>query len=151
MIVERAIKILMADDDEDDRMFAEEALEEARFTNILHTVEDGVELMDYLQHRGSFTDITAHPRPDLILLDLNMPRKDGREALAEIKAHDDLAIRSIPIVIMTTSDSEADIQQANDLGVNSYITKPVTFDGLVDVMKTLKLYWFQTVQLPDNF
>jgi len=151
MIVERAIKILMADDDEDDRMFAEEALEEARFTNVLHTVEDGVELMDYLYHRGQFSDVQAHPLPDLILLDLNMPRKDGREALAEIKADPDPAIHGIPIVVLTTSDSEADVQQAYDLGVNSYITKPVSFDGLVEVMKTLKLYWFQTVRLPDHF
>ncbi|MDX8391127.1 MAG: response regulator [Mariprofundaceae bacterium] len=151
MIVERAIKILMADDDEDDRMFAEDALEEARFHNVLHTVEDGVELMDYLCHRGEFSDVEKYPLPDLILLDLNMPRKDGREALSEIKAHPDAAIHSIPIVILTTSDSEADVQQAYDLGVNSYITKPVTFDGLVDVMKTLKLYWFQTVRLPDRF
>jgi len=132
-------------------MFAEEALEEARFTNVLHMVEDGVELMDYLNHRGEFSDAEKNPLPDLILLDLNMPRKDGREALSEIKSHPDTAIHSIPIVIMTTSDSKADIQQAYDLGVNSYITKPVTFDGLVEVMKTLKLYWFQTVCLPERF
>jgi len=151
MIVERAIKILMADDDADDRMFAEEALEEARFTNVLYTVEDGVELMDYLNHRGAFSDQAAYPLPNLILLDLNMPRKDGREALTEIKAHPDSAIHSIPIVILTTSDSEADVQQAYDLGVSSYITKPVTFDGLVDIMKTLKMYWFETVRLPERF
>ena len=148
MITERAIRILMADDDEDDRLFAEEALEEARFRNILNTVNDGVELMDYLNHRGEFTEAKKFPLPDLILLDLNMPRKDGREALSEIKNHPAPEIHSIPIVILTTSESEADVQQAYDLGVNSYITKPVTFDGLVNVMKALKLYWTQTVRLP---
>ena len=140
------ITILMADDDADDRLFAKEALEEARLANDLHFVEDGEELMDYLHHRGRFADLNGCPRPGLILLDLNMPRKDGREALKEIKSDPDL--RRIPVVVLTTSKTEEDIYRTYDLGVNSFITKPVSFAAMVEAMKTLGKYWFEIVELP---
>jgi CheY-like chemotaxis protein len=142
----KPITILMADDDEDDRILAKAALEECRLANDLHFVTDGEELMDYLCRRGSYQKLSDAPRPGLILLDLNMPRKDGREALREIKAHQDL--RHIPIVILTTSQAEEDIYRSYDLGANSYISKPVTFDSLVSVMKALGRYWFEIVELP---
>jgi CheY-like chemotaxis protein len=144
---EKTITILMADDDEDDRFMAREALQEARLANDLHFVEDGVELMDYLFHRGKYGNSSDAPRPGLILLDLNMPRKDGREALKEIKSDPDL--RQIPIVVLTTSKADEDIYRSYNLGVNSYITKPVSFEGLVEVMKALSIYWFKIVQLPS--
>lgn len=136
--------ILMADDDADDRILTKEALEESRVLNELRFVEDGEELMDYLKRRGKYTDA---PRPGLILLDLNMPRKDGREALKEIKADPDL--RRIPVVVMTTSKAEEDIFRSYDLGASSFITKPVTFDRLVELMKALGRYWVEFVELPD--
>lgn len=144
----RPITILIADDDADDRMMACEALEESRLANDLRFVEDGEELLDYLYHRGRFEGGDASPRPGLILLDLNMPRKDGREALREIKS--DPALRSIPVVVLTTSKAEEDIYRTYDLGVNSFITKPVLFESLVEVMKTLGKYWFEIVELPDG-
>lgn len=140
------ITILLADDDEDDRLLAEQAFEECRLANELRVVADGEELLEYLHRRGPFAEPGAAPRPGLILLDLNMPRKDGREALREIKA--DPALRSIPIVVLTTSKQEEDVLRTYDLGVNSFITKPVTFEGLVDVIKTLGRYWFELVALP---
>lgn len=141
----RPIVILLADDDADDRMLARDALAESRLANELRHVEDGEELMDYLKRRGRYAGEEA-PRPGLILLDLNMPRKDGREALREIKA--DPELRSIPVVVLTTSKAEEDIYRSYDLGVNSFITKPVTFEGLVNVMRTLGRYWFEIVELP---
>jgi len=143
----RSITILMADDDEDDRMMTKEAFEEARLANELRFVEDGEELLDYLKHRGKYTDPATSPRPGLILLDLNMPRKDGREALRDIKADPDL--KQIPIVVLTTSKAEEDIYRSYDLGVNSFITKPVSFEGMVFVISTLAQYWFQIVRLPE--
>ena len=142
------ITILMADDDPEDRMLAEEALEEARLANEMHFVEDGEELMDYLNRRGKYTALRDSSLPGLILLDLNMPRKDGREALREIKA--DSELRRIPIVVLTTSRAEEDIYRTYELGVSSFITKPVTFEGLVDLMKILSKYWFEIVQLPPD-
>ena len=140
------ITILMADDDEDDQMLAQQALEESRLANDMRCVGDGEQLLDYLHGRGEYADPASAPRPGLILLDLNMPRKDGREALREIKSTPGL--RSIPVVILTTSKQEQDILRSYDLGVNSFVTKPVTFEGLVDVMRTLGKYWFQVVELP---
>ncbi len=137
----------MADDDPDDRLLSKEALTEARLANDLYFVEDGEELIDYLYQRGKFSEETA-PRPGLILLDLNMPKKDGRQALKEIKA--DPALKQIPIVVLTTSKAEEDILKTYELGVNSYITKPVTFDGMVEVMKSLGKYWFDIVELPHR-
>jgi len=142
----RSITILLADDDADDRMMAGDALEESRLANDLRFVEDGEELMDYLCRRGRYAAPEVAPRPGLILLDLNMPRKDGREALREIKA--DPELRKIPVVVLTTSKAEEDIYRTYDLGVNSFITKPVMFESLVEVMRTLGKYWFEIVELP---
>jgi CheY-like chemotaxis protein len=145
----KPITILLADDDADDRMLTKEALAESRLANDLRFVEDGEDLLDYLHRRGRYASADAFPRPGLILLDLNMPRKDGREALREIKS--DPNLRSIPIVVLTTSKAEEDIFRTYDLGVNSFITKPVTFDGLVGVMRGLGRYWFEIVELPPEF
>lgn len=142
------ILILVADDDPEDCMLIRDALDESRLANELHFVSDGEELLDYLHHRGTFADAALSPRPGLVLLDLNMPKMDGREALEEIK-HDP-QLRQIPIVVLTTSKAEEDIFRSYDLGVNSYITKPVTFDSLVRVMRTLGKYWFEIVELPPN-
>ncbi|HEY9872531.1 MAG TPA: response regulator [Candidatus Obscuribacterales bacterium] len=140
------VTILMADDDADDCLLAKEALAESRLANNLHFVQDGEELMDYLYQRGKYTQLGSSPRPGVILLDLNMPRKDGREALKEIK--NDPNLRQIPVVVLTTSQAEEDIYRSYDLGANSFITKPVTFSSLVEVMKTLGKYWFEIVELP---
>ena len=141
----KPVTILMADDDPDDRQLAREAFEEAKLANDLRFAEDGVELLDYLHRRGKFTPGTA-PRPGLILLDLNMPRKDGREALREIKL--DPEFRRIPVVVLTTSKADTDISKIYELGANSFIAKPVTFDSLVNVMKALGKYWLEIVELP---
>lgn len=143
-----SITILMADDDEDDRLMTKEAFQEARLANELRFVVDGEELMDYLYHRGEYADPAISPRPGLILLDLNMPKKDGREALKEIKA--DPSLRQIPIVVLTTSKADEDIYRSYNLGVNSFITKPVSFEGLVYVIGALAQYWFQIVRLPGD-
>jgi CheY-like chemotaxis protein len=142
------ITILMADDDEDDRLLTLDALTEGRVLNNLHCVEDGVELLAYLRREGRFSDPATSPRPSLILLDLNMPRMDGREALQEIKA--DPTLRGIPVVILTTSKEEEDMLRGYDLGAASYITKPVNFEGLVELMKSLGRYWIEIVELPHN-
>ena len=144
----RPITILMADDDDEDRMLTKEAWVENRLANDLRFVEDGEELMEYLKRRGKYADPVASPRPGLILLDLNMPKKDGREALREIKAAEDL--RQIPVVVLTTSRAEEDIFRSYDMGANSYITKPVTFEGLVQIVRQLDGYWFEMVKLPPK-
>jgi CheY-like chemotaxis protein len=147
MLDPRPITILMADDDVDDRELAREALAESRVVNELHAVSDGAELLEFLRHEGAYTDENA-PRPDLILLDLNMPKVDGREALAALK--NDPKLRSIPVVILTTSRAEEDVVRSYDLGANSFISKPVTFAGLVEVMRELGRYWVVIVELPDH-
>ena len=144
----KPIVILLADDDEEDRMLAADALEESRVVNDLRFVEDGDELLDYLYRRGRYSDADSAPTPGLILLDLNMPRKDGREALREIKADPDL--RRIPIIVLTTSKAEEDIYRTYDLGANSFITKPVSFEGLVNVMRDIGRYWIEIVELPPD-
>lgn len=141
----RPITILIADDDPEDRMLAAEALKESRLANDVRFVEDGEELVDYLTYRGRFANPDDAPRPGVILLDLNMPRKDGREALREIKANSEL--RRIPIIVLTTSKAEIDIYRSYDLGVNSFIVKPVTFDSLVEVMHVIGRYWFEIVEI----
>jgi two-component system, response regulator len=143
----RPFTILLADDDEEDRELARDALQDSRLANEMKFVVDGQDLLDYLHHEGRWTEEDS-PRPGIILLDLNMPKMDGREALAEIKADD--ALRRIPIVVLTTSKDEADVLSTYDLGVSSFITKPVTFGGLVDVMKTWTQYWFEIVELPNG-
>jgi len=142
------VTILMADDDPDDCMLAREALAESRFPNDLHFVSDGEELMDYLYRRGKYSAPGSAPRPGLILLDLNMPKKDGREVLQELKS--DPHLRQIPVLVLTTSKAEEDIHCSYYLGANSYITKPVTFSSLIEVMQTLSKYWFEIVELPPQ-
>jgi len=144
----KPITILMADDDADDRQMTLEAFEESRLANDLRFVEDGAELMDYLMRRGKYGDGADAPRPGLILLDLNMPKKDGREALREIKA--DPRLRNIRVVVMTTSKAEEDIIRTYDLGAESYVTKPVTFTSLVEVVRALGKYWLEIVELPSG-
>lgn len=144
----KPITILVADDDADDRLMIKDALRENRLANDLRFVEDGEALLDYLHKRGSFQEPGSCPRPGLILLDLNMPKKDGREALKEIKENPDL--RGIPIVVLTTSKAEEDIYRTYNLGVNSFITKPVTFEALVAIIRDLGRYWFEIVELPPD-
>lgn len=141
----KPLVILMADDDDDDFMLTKKALGESRLLNELNRVRDGEELMDYLLRRGEYNEQNAL-RPGVILLDLNMPRKDGREALREIKNHESL--RTIPVVVFTTSKAEEDVYKTYQLGVNSFITKPVTFANLTEVMRALGNYWFEIVELP---
>ncbi len=144
----KRIAILMADDDPEDRLLAKEAMADAQLADDLRFVEDGQELMDYLNHRGRYLDIADSPRPGLILLDLNMPKKDGREALQEIKV--DPRFRGIPVVVLTSSKAEEDIFRTYDLGANSFIVKPVSFPGLVEVMKALGRYWFEIVEIAGD-
>lgn len=144
----KPVTIVMAEDDPDDRFMARRALTDNRLINDLRFVEDGQELVEYLRHEGRYADPAASPAPGVILLDLNMPRKDGREALAEIKADPDL--RHIPVVVLTTSRSEEDVLRSYRLGVNSFITKPVTFEGLVEAMKVFRRYWLEIVELPQE-
>ncbi len=139
------VSILVAEDDPDDQLLIQEAFRKVNLSNSLIVANDGVELMEYLdQHRG----VGDARRPDLVLLDLNMPRMDGREALATIKADPDL--RSVPVVVLTTSCDEGDILNAYALGANSYIRKPVTFTELVEIVQHIKSYWFELVDLPPN-
>jgi len=138
----------MADDDADDRRLTRDAFAEAKLVNDLRFVEDGVELLDYLYRRGKYSDPASSPRPSILLLDLNMPRKDGREALKEIKS--DKQFNLIRVLIMTTSKAEEDIVRSYSLSAASYISKPVTFDGLVEVVRALGHYWLEIVELPDN-
>ena len=144
----KPITILMADDDPDDRQLTREAFEENHLANDLRFVEDGEELLDYLHRRGKYAAEGAAPTPGLILLDLNMPRKDGREALQEIKS--DPRLRAIRVIVMTTSKAEEDVVRSYDLSAASYITKPVTFERLVEVVRTLGKYWLEIVELPPE-
>jgi CheY-like chemotaxis protein len=143
----KTINILIADDDPDDRLMAREALVQSHSPSHVNFVEDGEELLDYLYRRGKFQNVEGD-LPDLILLDLNMPRKSGVEALQEIKS--DNTLRHIPIVVLTTSKEEEDIYRTYDLGVNSFITKPITYESLVNTMRILGKYWFEVVQLPSE-
>jgi two-component system response regulator len=142
------IRILVAEDDADDRMMIKDAFEESRLGNPVDFVEDGVQLMNYLQRESEYAGLVDQPYPGFILLDLNMPRKDGRTALREIKASP--ALQRIPIVILTTSKAEEDIVRTYNLGVNSFICKPVTFDSLVEIVKTVGRYWIEIVALPPE-
>jgi CheY-like chemotaxis protein len=137
--------VLMAEDDSDDRLLVKDAMAECGWDGDLRFVEDGEELLDYLRHSGKYGEPDTAPRPGLVLLDLNMPRKDGREALREIKA--DANLHRIPVVVLTTSKADTDIGRMYDLGANSFIAKPVQFEALVKVMRVLGEYWFHTVEL----
>lgn len=143
MKMKNQVSILVADDDEDDCQIIKEALHESRLINQLHFVHNGEELLKYLKHKYE----KNHPLPGLILLDLNMPKMDGREALKELKSNPHF--RQIPVVILTTSKAEEDIYRTYDLGVNSFITKPIAFESLVTIMRELGRYWFELVELPD--
>lgn len=140
------IALLLAEDDDEDLEMTLDALNGSRLSNDIRVTRDGEELMEYLLREGRYGDGADAPTPGLILLDLNMPRKDGREALAEIKSNPEL--RKIPVIVLTTSKAEEDIVRSYDLGVNSFIAKPVTFSGLADAMKVLREYWFEIVELP---
>ena len=145
---EKKLVILIADDDEDDRLMTKEAFEELQLLNELVFVKDGVELLEYLRHQGAYVDVESCPRPGLILLDLNMPRMDGREALKEIKKDDDL--KSIPVSIFSTSKAEEDVIRSYNLGVNCFVTKPVTYKALLKVISQLSSFWFELVSLPAH-
>ena len=144
----RSVVILVAEDDPEDCQFIKEAFLDGEVQSCLRFVEDGERLMDYLRQRGEYTDPLAAPQPSIVLLDLNMPRKDGREALREIKADPDL--RRIPVVILTTSKEAEDILLSYELGANSYIAKPVTFGALAETLTILGSYWLETVELPPQ-
>lgn len=148
MRTSKSIDILIADDDIEDRMLITDALTESRLKNNIQCVENGEELVQYLKNTGKFSDKKKYPQPGIILLDLNMPKKDGREALKEIKADEQL--KNIPIIILTTSKAEEDILKTYNLGANSFITKPVTFIAMVEIMNALKTYWFEIVELPGE-
>lgn len=144
----RDLSILIADDDSDDRMLIEDAFEENELTVPLHFVEDGEQLLAFLRREGKFAELSGEPLPRLIILDLNMPKIDGRAALSALK--DDEALRSIPVVVLTTSKAEEDIRKTYALGVSSFISKPVTFDGLVNVVNAIGNYWIKIVALPPD-
>ena len=142
------ITILVADDDPDDRLLIQDAFDENRVSNPIAFVKDGEELMEYLHHRGAYEHLRNAPLPGIILLDLNMPRKDGRTVLNELKA--DKVLQRIPVVVLTTSSADEDILGTYDLGVRSFITKPTTFEALGEMVKTLTHYWFEIVTLPND-
>jgi CheY-like chemotaxis protein len=145
----KAISILVADDDSDDRMLLKEAFEENKIINAIDFVEDGEQLLAYLRREGPYAHLAGRPYPGLILLDLNMPKRDGREALADIKA--DAALCRIPVVVLTTSKADEDIMRTYGLGVSSFITKPVTFERLVEITRVLARYWIEIVELPPQW
>ncbi len=141
----RPIEILLAEDSAADVLLAQEALDGAKMRNNLHIVKDGVEAMAFLHREQEYSDV---PRPDLILLDLNMPRKDGREVLAEIKA--DESLRMIPVVVLTTSDAQEDVHKSYGLHANCYIKKPVDFEQFANVVRAIDNFWFTVVTLPSG-
>lgn len=144
----RQLNIVMADDDPDDRMLVKDALAETAVPHTLDCVGDGEELLEYIRRRGRYAGGADYPDPRLILLDLNMPRKDGRETLRELKA--DPKLRQIPVVVLTTSNASEDVQHTYDLGASSFIIKPIDFTTLVNMLQSLLHYWFRTVQLPPT-
>jgi CheY-like chemotaxis protein len=146
LIAKRKLTIVMADDDPDDRMFVRAAFEGKPVE--VRSVVDGQELMDYLLCKGEYRNSALFPRPDLIILDLNMPKMGGKEALAEIQA--DSCLKSIPVIILTTSQEECEVQKCYALGANTYIVKPLSFQKLVEIMHSLHLYWADVAQLPAH-
>lgn len=142
----KLITILMADDDAEDREFAHEAFEQSHLANDFRTVNDGIELLEYLRREGDYAEPADSPRPGLILLDLKMPRLGGLEALERIKADPSLA--RIPVVVLTTSGADEDISRSYDLRASSFIRKPVTFGGLIEAVRSIERYWFEIVELP---
>ena len=148
MTEKNPISILVADDDADDRLLIEDAFDESSISNPLHFVENGEELLQFLRCSGAYEDRKGVPLPGLILLDLNMPKMDGRTALRHLK--DDERFKRIPVIVLTTSQAEEDIMKTYGLGVSSFISKPVTFEGLVEVVQTIGKYWIQIVALPPS-
>lgn len=146
MFVKKPINILVAEDDDDDKLLIIKAFQKTLPKENVTCVEDGEALLQYLNRSAPFEDMNSYPVPDIILLDLNMPRKDGRTALAEIKSHEDF--KKIPVIIFTTSNLKDDIEITYKMGSNSYITKPGSFEGLVKVAKEIENYWSNTVMLP---
>ena len=144
----RSFNILVADDDSDDRQMLKEAFEENKLVSNINFVEDGEELINFLNHKGKFSNLPVSQNLDLILLDLNMPKKDGREVLREIKS--DPRFKKIPVIVLTTSKIKEDILNSYDLGVNCYITKPTTYSGLIEITDTIAKYWFELAQLPNS-
>jgi chemotaxis family two-component system response regulator Rcp1 len=140
-----AVEILLAEDNPGDVKLTRKALDQGSLLNNLHVVEDGVEAMQYLQREGEYADA---PLPDLVLLDLNMPRKDGREVLKEIKEDEQLC--RIPVVVLTSSEAEEDVARSYELHANAYLTKPVDFDGFLEVINTLEEFWLEVVKLPPE-
>ena len=138
-------EVLLAEDNSGDVVLTKKALKQGKLANNLHVVADGVEAMRYLRQEAEYADAL---RPDLILLDLNMPRKDGKEVLADIDEEDELS--RIPVVVLTSSESEADIARSYELSANAYLTKPVDFDGFVEIVNRLEGFWFQVVKLPEG-
>lgn len=141
----KLIDILLVEDDEGDVLLTKKALANGKIYNSLNVARDGVEAMAFLRQEGEYADV---PRPDLILLDLNMPRMDGRETLAQIKQDEDL--RSIPVVVLTTSDSDQDILKSYDLQASCYITKPVDLEQFTGIVRAIKDFWFTVVKLPPQ-
>lgn len=144
----RSAIILLVEDDLEDQRLTKRAFKASKLRNEVYTVNDGEEALDYLYHRGAYASPGVAPRPDMILLDLNMPKLDGRAVLDTIKQ--DPKLRSIPVVVLTTSSQEEDIARSYELGVNSYITKPVRMEGFLEAIKALEHYWFNLVVLPGN-
>ncbi len=142
---EKTVEILLAEDNPGDVMLTKKALEQGKLANNLHVVTDGVEALAFLNNDGEYAD---KPRPDLILLDLNMPRKDGQDVLKELQADDELC--RIPVVVLTSSESEEDIARSYELNANAYLTKPVDFDGFIEIVNRMEEFWFKVVKLPEN-
>jgi CheY-like chemotaxis protein len=140
-----AIEVLLVEDDPGDVLMTREAFEQHKLHNTLHVVSDGVEALSFLRQEGEYADV---PRPDLVLLDLNLPRKDGREVLAEIKA--DPQLRRTPVVVLTTSEAEEDVLRSYDLHANAYVAKPVDFDRFIDVVRRIDSFFVTVVKLPNR-
>ncbi|WP_411799850.1 response regulator [Halonotius sp. F2-221B] len=145
MNIDKPVEILLAEDNPGDVVLTRKALEQGKLANNLHVTTDGVDALEFLRQDGEYEDA---PRPDLILLDLNMPRKDGQEVLEELRADDEL--RRIPVVVLTSSESEEDIVRSYELNANAYLTKPVDFDGFVEIVNRLENFWFQVVKFPEK-
>ena len=142
---DKTVEILLAEDNPGDVMLTKKALEQGKLANNLHVVTDGVEALQFLRQDGEYAD---EPRPDLVLLDLNMPRKDGKDVLRELRDDDDL--RRIPVVVLTSSESEEDIARSYELNANAYLTKPVDFDGFIEIVNRMESFWFKVVKLPES-
>lgn len=144
----KRVLILIAEDDVDDQLLIRDALQESGCRNPIYFVNDGEELLEYLRHQGRYTDSALYPRPGLIVLDLNMPRMDGREVLGHIKR--DRVLRHIPVVVLSTSTAQEDVRNAYDLGANSFLGKPCRFGELVALISAFNNYWLDAVELPVN-